>query len=73
MNSKIAKSLFISGAKHRNPSLWDEYEKLKQSEWLTKKQLHTLQIDKARRFFEFAEKHSPYYNKLFLPSATWYL
>ena len=57
--------LFMIGAKQRNPSLWAEYDSLKESEWLSKDHLCTLQLENARQFFAFVEKHSPYYKKVF--------
>lgn len=65
MNSTLAKYIFNLGANRRNPSLWDEYEKLKYSEWLTKEQLEDLQLERARLFFMFVENHSSYYKDIF--------
>ena len=65
MNSNLAKLLFKTGVDRRNPSLWDEYERLKKSEWYPREQLETLQLERARSFLLFAERHSPYYRGVF--------
>lgn len=65
MNSNLAKLLFKVGGSYRNPSLWKEYERLKNSEWYSKKELEELQLERALKFFIFAEKYSPYYRDLF--------
>ena len=65
MHSRTAKAIFTLGAKYRNPSLWKEYERLKESEWLSASKLHDLQIERASRFFKFVGKHSEYYKKIF--------
>ena len=64
MHTRTAKALFTFGAKYRNKSLWPEYEKLKESEWLTRSQLVDIQSHNAHRFLQFAKKHSPYYKKI---------
>ena len=61
----VSKTFFMAGVKFRNPSLWKEYGRLKQSEWLSKQKLMALQIERARKFFEFVENYSPYYKKIF--------
>jgi len=65
MNSTLAKKIFIMGAKYRNPSLWPEYDRLKESEWYSSSRLKELQLERLILFLEFAEKNSPYYKKLF--------
>ncbi len=65
MNSNLAKQIFTFGANRRNPSLWEEYERLKQSEWCSGEELEQLQLERAKSFFMFAEKHSPYYKDIF--------
>ena len=65
MSPNISKMVFMAGVKYRNPSLWKEYDRLKQSEWMSRPQLMNLQIERARRFFEFVGKNSPYYKKIF--------
>lgn len=65
MYPDISKIIFKAGAKYRNPSLREEYDRLKLSEWLSKPQLMNLQIDRARKFFEFVGNYSPYYKKHF--------
>ncbi len=65
MYPDISKIIFKAGAKYRNPSLREEYDRLKLSEWLSKPQLMNLQIDRARNFFEFVGDYSPYYKKHF--------
>lgn len=66
MHSNIAKAIFITGAKNRNPSLWNEYDRLKSTEWLSLSQLRNIQLERARKFFDFVGKHSYYYKKVFI-------
>lgn len=65
MNSNLAKYIFTFGANRRNPSLWKEYERLKLSEWCSREQLEKLQLERAKSFFMFVEKYSPYYKDVF--------
>ncbi|BHH86285.1 phenylacetate--CoA ligase family protein [Desulforhopalus sp. 52FAK] len=65
MNANLAKCLFNSGVNRRNPSLWNEYKQLKNSEWFTRNQLEQLQLEKAKSFLIFVEKYSPYYKEVF--------
>lgn len=65
MTPKLAKAIFHIGANYRNPSLWEEYDKLKESEWMNLSELCNLQIKRARDFFIFVNKHSEYYKKIF--------
>ncbi|HDZ15129.1 hypothetical protein LCGC14_0700380 [marine sediment metagenome] len=65
MNDGLAKRLFELGAKVRNPSLFQLYDELKDTEWLNRQQLQDLQTEKARKFLCFAGESSPFYRKLF--------
>ena len=65
MNSNLAKAIYHFGAKYRNPSLRDEHDRLKESEWMSSSQLNDLQIERAKKIFAFTEKHSEYYKKIF--------
>ena len=65
MHSSLAKTLFLTGARFRNPSLFTEYERVKDSERFSRVQLQQLQLERASRFLQFAERHSPYYRRLF--------
>lgn len=68
MHSSMAKALYILGAKKRNPTLWKQYEKLKNTEWLPEKKLLALQEERLQDFLAFAGTYSPYYKNLFAES-----
>ena len=65
MHAALSKLLFLSAARVRNPSLAEEYARVKRSEWLSRAELETLQLERAVRFLGFAGRHSPYYRQLF--------
>ena len=65
MHPQLSKVLFLAGARLRNPSLFHEYDRLKQSEWLSREELDQLQLERASRFLAFAGIHSPYYHRVF--------
>lgn len=65
MHVTIAEALFRTGIARRNPSLMEEYERLKESEWLSREHLRDLQLRRAVEFLTFAGTHSAYYRKLF--------
>ena len=65
MNPHLAKTLFESGAKLRNPSLFHQYEWLKESEWWNLKALNELQLDRTRRLLVHAVERSPFYKRRF--------
>ncbi len=65
MYSSFAKIIYGAGAKVRNPSLWKEYESLKQSEWLSRDKLYALQAENAGAFFKFVSRYSRYYESVF--------
>lgn len=65
MRSDAARVLFHLGAKARNPSIPVEYERLKETEWLSLPALLGVQLERARNFLVFAGTHSPYYRALF--------
>ena len=58
MRSSAAALIYRTGAASRNPSLWKEYERLKKSEWMSRRDLEELQLERAIEFLEFAERHS---------------
>jgi phenylacetate-CoA ligase len=65
MNPSIAKTLFESGARLRNPSLFHQYESLKESEWWSLDALNQLQLDRTRRLMVHASEKSPFYKQRF--------
>ncbi|MEX0604299.1 MAG: hypothetical protein WD623_11300 [Marinobacter sp.] len=65
MNSTLARSIFEVGAKARNPTLFQQYDYLKSTEWLSRNELQQIQLESAERFLSFCGEHSPYYKHLF--------
>lgn len=65
MNSTLARKIFEAGAKVRNPTLFQQYDYLKSTEWLSRKELEHIQLEKAEGFLRFCGEHSPYYKQLF--------
>jgi len=65
MHEGLAKALFRSGAALRNPSLTEQYERVKKTEWLRGDELREVQLRRAAEFLEFAGSHSPYYRRVF--------
>lgn len=65
MDNRLARVLFEQGAKKRNPSLFKHYHALKESEWLSRDALETIQMSNLHKFLDFAGKQSPYYRELF--------
>lgn len=65
MNPSIAKALFEFGAKLRNPSLFHQYESLKESEWWSFEALNELQLNRTRRLLVHAKEKSPFYKQRF--------
>ncbi len=65
MNTMLARSIFEVGAKARNPTLFQQYDYLKSTEWLSRKKLQEIQLERAERFLQFCGEHSPYYKRLF--------
>jgi phenylacetate-CoA ligase len=65
MHPRLARALFLAGARIRNPSLFEEYERVKLSERLTRDKLNALQLERAGRFLSFVEEHSAYYREVF--------
>lgn len=57
--------IFRLGAKIRNPSLFDRYRFLKETERWPLHKLEAFQLEECRRFLAFAGEHSPYYQDLF--------
>lgn len=65
MNSTLAQKIFEAGARVRNPTLFQQYEYLKSTEWLSKSELQQIQLETAERFLRFCGEHSPYYKQKF--------
>lgn len=65
MNSALARRIFEAGAKVRNPSLFRQYDYLKSTEWLSRKELKEIQLSNAQQLLVFCAEHSPFYRKLF--------
>lgn len=65
MHPSLAEALFRVGASRRNPSLMEEYERAKESEWLSRAQLEEVQLQRAVEFLTFVGTYSPYYRRLF--------
>lgn len=65
MNSKLARIIFEAGAKARNPSLFQQYDYLKSTEWLSRQELQQIQLERTERFLQFCGEHSPYYKQMF--------
>lgn len=65
MNSTLAQKIFEAGAKVRNPTLFQQYDYLKSTEWLSKSELQQIQLETAERFLKFCGEHSPYYKQKF--------
>lgn len=65
MRGSIAEVLFRAGSAWRNPSLTREYERVKESEWLSRRELEQIQLERAAEFLTFAGEHSPYYRQIF--------
>lgn len=59
------KSLFRLGARVRNPSLFDRFNFLKESEQWTLDKLLSYQLQETRDFLSFVGKHSPYFHGVF--------
>ena len=69
MNPTLAKRLFETGVKARNPSLFTQYDYLKTTEWLSRTKLQEIQLHNAERFLRFCGEHSPFYIKAFRESS----
>jgi phenylacetate-CoA ligase len=74
----IHKWIFWWGAKRRNPSLFRQFEELKQSENLSRQELEDRNIKELKSFIRFAGKHSEFYKKMFSengfdPDSNWTL
>lgn len=65
MKPTLARKLFEAGAKSRNPSLFEQYEYLKSTEWLSRKQLDEIQLENTVKLLEFAQNYSPFYKQMF--------
>lgn len=61
----LHKLIYRTGVALRNPSLWNHYRFLKESEMWSLQRLKDYQLTKLKDFLAFAEKYSPYYRKLF--------
>jgi phenylacetate-CoA ligase len=65
MNYTLAQSIFEVGTKARNPTLFQQYDYLKSTEWLSREKLQEIQLKSAERFLRFCGERSPYYKRLF--------
>lgn len=65
MYNWLARSCFYLGARIRNPSLMQQYNLLKNSEFSSLETLKDLQLGRLKELLVFAGKHSPYYQDLF--------
>lgn len=61
----LMKIIHIFGVKLRNPSYFRIYNELKKSEFASKEELQTIQLEKLRKLLEFSVNNSPYYKELF--------
>lgn len=69
MNSSLAKALFESGAKLRNPSLFHQYETYKDTEWWSASALEELQLKRTRELLQHAADNSPFFKRRFKASG----
>ncbi|MEX2475910.1 phenylacetate--CoA ligase family protein [Marinobacter sp.] len=65
MNSTLARTIFEAGVRVRNPTLFEQYDYLKSTEWLSRKELEQIQLEGAERFLRFCGTHSSYYHRIF--------
>jgi len=65
MDSKLARIIFENAARIRNPSLWSNYEALKQTEWASKRELEELQFKNCQTFLSYTKQNSDYYARVF--------
>tara|TARA_R110001583_G_scaffold8896_2_gene41967 strand:- start:14751 stop:16040 length:1290 start_codon:yes stop_codon:yes gene_type:complete len=61
----LSKIIFQIGTKYRNPSLWQHYTELKQTEKYSLKELQSYQYSRLTNLLSFVGENSPYYKKLF--------
>ncbi|MCW8107263.1 hypothetical protein OPS25_01930 [Alteromonas ponticola] len=61
----LSKIIYLLGAKVRNPSLFTIYENLKRTEFASRKELDTIQLEKLRSLLISAYQTSPFYTALF--------
>ncbi len=61
----FSKPIYFLGAKFRNPSLFPIYKQLKATEFIDKKELNALQLQKLRNLLQSAYQHSTFYKTLF--------
>ncbi|MGZ2368725.1 hypothetical protein ACXR6G_02960 [Ancylomarina sp. YFZ004] len=61
----LSKIIFQIGTKYRNPSLWQHYTELKQTEKYSLKELQAYQYSRLKNLLSFIGTNSPYYEKLF--------
>lgn len=65
MNRSVAKALFDVGARLRNPSLPEEYRRLKESEFLPLSQLREIQLTRLNALLSHAQSTSAFYRARF--------
>ncbi len=65
MNPFVAKTLFHIGTSLRNPSLPEEYRRLKESEFIPLSQLQEIQLNRLKALVSHAQRSSPFYRARF--------
>ena len=66
----LSKQIFLAGTRYRNPSLWNHYRDLKDSEKWDLGKLKQLQEKRLLKFLEHSGTTSPYFRKIF-SDAGW--
>ncbi|MCE7992585.1 MAG: phenylacetate--CoA ligase family protein [Roseivirga sp.] len=61
----LAKSIYLAGAKRRNPGLYGWYDFLKESESWELQRLREYQLQELKRLLLMADKHSVFYKNYF--------
>ncbi|MDO3722414.1 hypothetical protein QVZ43_11835 [Marinobacter sp. chi1] len=65
MNENAAKKIYETGICIRNPSIYDQYDSLKETEWWSFDKLSELQAKNAEQFFNFVFNNSRFYRDIF--------
>lgn len=63
MNNTFSKLIFNAGAKKRNPNLFSYANELKKTDFFSREQYDEIKRNKLSKLFDFASKHSNYYQK----------
>ena len=61
----ISEAIYHMGVRLRNPKIPEHFSRLKKSESWSEEQIHEWQSERLRQIIEHAERHSPYYGRLF--------